>query len=57
MQIFVHERLYYAKDLTGKVNGRPIVKKSVLVKGAELSLTSRGSNFIFHGDGFLSEIG
>lgn len=60
VQIFIHDKLYYAKDLTGKkmvkVNGRPIVKQSVLAQGAELSLTSQGPNFIFHGDGFLSGI-
>ena len=60
VQIFVHDKLYYAKDLTGKkmvkVNGRPIVKQSVLAQGAELSLTSKGPNFIFHGDGFLSAV-
>lgn len=60
VQIFVHDQLYYARDLTGKkmvkVNGRPIEKQSVLAQGAELSLTDEGPRFIFHGNGCLTAV-
>ena len=60
VQVFLHDRTYHLKDLTGRnlvsVNGKPVGESGPMMPDTCIALSAQGPMFQFLGDGRLAEI-
>ena len=60
VQVFLHDRTYHLKDLTGRnivsVNGKPVGESGPMMPDTCITLSAQGPMFQFLGDGRLAEI-